>query len=649
MLKKLVATLFLPLAVVCTFAQTSNDPELLNIAGQSISKSEFERIYNKNNDSKTAEHKTPEEYLQMFINFKLKVLEAQKLNYDTVTAFREEMQTYREQLAQPYLNDPAVTENLVKEAFERLKWDIRASHIILKVTENAAPSDTLAAWNKMMSIKARLDKGEDFAKVARETSEDPYAKQYSGDIGYFSATQVVFPFELAAFSTPVGSYTGPVRTSFGYHIIKVTDRRPSLGQIKPAHILKKVTPDALPSEKDSAYQTIVAVYNRLKAGEDFAKLAAEFSDDNNSKNNGGILDWYSAGQTVPSFDSAAFKLNQPGDISQPVLSYFGWHIIKLIDRKPAGNPEDLRKKIESHISKDARQNKGREAVADRLKKEYGFKEHKDALQIFKTIIDTVSMRDWRFDEFNINLSNPLITIGDSTVYQIDLARFLDSKPSGRKTTPAPIWFERLYKTYVLQTVLDYEKNRLDAKYPDFKNLIQEYNDGILLFNISDSMIWTKASQDTVGLTAYYNQHKDRYMWNERAKALIFTCNSEEYAKQAAKFAAKNKPYDKWITKICSKDTTSSCIKVREILVEKGSEPLVDEAGWKVGLSPIKNINNHFVFVKTVEILAPAPKTLDEARGLYISDYQTYLEEKWIAELRTKYPVTINSEVLKLIK
>ncbi|MBK7029207.1 MAG: peptidylprolyl isomerase [Bacteroidales bacterium] len=327
-----------------SFAQT-NDPVMIQVADESITQGEFLRVYQKNNTKGEAlERQALEEYLELYINFRLKVKEAMSLGMDTIKSFRDELSSYRRQLAQPYLIDDKSIEALVQEAYNRKLYDIRASHILLKVDRMASAADTLAAWNKIMELRKRIMKGEDFGKLAMEASEDPSAKDRMsegrnvkgnhGDLGYFTAFDMVYPFENAAYKCKIGEVTQPVRTDYGYHLIKVTDKLPAMGKVQIAHIMmvfpKKASVDDSLKVADSANMA----YKLLQSGTEFATVVKQFTDDKSTADKGGVLPWFGVNRMLPEFIQAISKLRKNGDFTEPFQTDYGWHILKLNDRKP---------------------------------------------------------------------------------------------------------------------------------------------------------------------------------------------------------------------------------------------------------------------------------------------------------------------------
>jgi peptidyl-prolyl cis-trans isomerase SurA len=397
-----VISLFLSLVFFSTLLFAQNNEEILLTINNEVkvTKAEFERIYKKNNSNNeaSADAKSLDDYVQLFINFKLKVLEAQKLGIDTSKNFVNELKGYRAQLAKPYLTDKDADEKIVAEAYERMKKDIRASHILLKCDPAASPKDSLLAYNNAIKIRNRLIAGEDFGKVAASVSEDPSAKNNHGDLGFFTAFQMVYPFETAAYKLQKDEISMPVRSAFGYHIIKVTDSRENAGQIKVAHIMAATPKDANMENISEAKTRIFEVYEKLKKGEDFSAQAELFSDDKGSAKQGGELPWFSTGRMVPEFEIAAFSLKNKGDFSEPVQTSFGWHIIKLIDKKPLGSFNDLKNEIKNKIARDVRSDLSKKSMIQKLKNEYAYSYiAKNLDEIIKFVDITILEGTWKKD------------------------------------------------------------------------------------------------------------------------------------------------------------------------------------------------------------------------------------------------------------
>jgi peptidyl-prolyl cis-trans isomerase SurA len=628
-----------------------NDPELLNIAGKPITKSEFMSVYMKNNSkAQASDPKSVEDYMELFINFKLKVKAAEELGMDTVSAFRNELEGYRKQLAQPYLVDNEVTDLLLKEAYERMKTDVRASHILIKCEPNALPKDTLAAYNKAMEARKRLTKGEAFEKVARSVSDDPSAKDNGGDLGYFSSLQMVYPFETAVYNTEVGKITMPVRTRFGYHVIQVNDKRKNPGTITVAHIMVKSPVGANAEDSLKARKKIEEIQGKLKSGEKFAELARQFSDDKGSAKRGGELPAFGTGRMVPEFEKAAFALAADSAVSDIIKTQYGWHIIKRISRKDLAPYEEMKAEIKTKVAKDSRSQKSKDSKLAAIRKEYGFTETLAARDEVAPLVDTTYFEGkWQSEKAKA-LKKDLFSIGDKKYTQADFVKFLESRQTKRPKVDIPQLVREQYSLFVNESLLACEEAKLPSKFPEYKALLQEYRDGILLFDLTDKNVWSKAVKDTLGLKSYYEANKTKYMWDSRVEATIFKCADEKIAAELRKkLGNKKKPLsDDELKKEINKDSQLA-LEIEKGKFLKGENEWVDKNGWTPGLGQNQVKEKQVIIVRIDKVINPEPKTLQEAKGAITADYQSQLEKDWIASLRAKYPVTVNREILKSIK
>lgn len=627
------------------------DPVLLTVGGKNVTRSEFEAIYHKNNTNNkiAGDKKSIDEYLELFINFKLKVREAEAQGLDTTTAFKNELEGYRRQLAQPYLVDNEVNDQLLKEAYERMKTDVRASHILIKVDPNALPKDTLAAYNKAIATRDRVLKGEDFTAVSKEVSEDPSAKENGGDLGFFTVLQMVYPFETAAFTLKTGEVSMPVRTRFGYHILKVTDRREAQGQILAAHIMVKSPKNATPEDEAKAKAKVDELYQQLKAGKDFAELAKEHSEDKGSAKKGGELPWFGTGRMVPEFEIAAFKLKNKGDISEPVKSPYGWHIIKKLDQKPIPSYDEAKGDLKSKVQKDSRSQKSKESLLAKLRAEYKLKEFPKAKEELYKHVDTTFFAG-KWSPTGKKLDKVLFILGDRKVTQMDFARFIEAHQMMRAKTEIKVLVDQMYKQFMEEQLLAYEEQMLPKKYPEYRALLQEYRDGILLFDLMDKMVWSKAVKDTAGLKSFYEQNKTKFMWPDRAEATVYTAANETVARKLRTMLTdKKKRYtDDDLLAALNKDSQLN-LKIESGKFAKGENEFVDKTNWTPGLSADIKKDEKVVIVDVKKVMQPEPKSLNESKGLVTADYQNHLEKIWIQELRAKYPVSVNQEVLKTVK
>jgi len=625
---------------------------ILTVGKEKVSKKEFEYVFKKNN-SKNADAPTEaglREYLELYINYKLKVTEAKSLGMDTISSFKKELSGYRKQLAAPYLTDKEVNDKLLREAFDRSRVEIRASHILVSCSFDASPKDTLIAYNKIMALRRRVvDKKEDFGKVAMEASTDPSAKQNKGDLGYFSVFNMVYQFENICYNTKPGTISQPVRTKFGYHLVKVADVRPANGEVKVAHVMIRLADKSTGEDTINAKQKIDEIYKKILAGERFEDLAKQYSDDKQSAKNGGALPYFSAGKMVFEFEKEAFNLKKAGDYSKPFLTSYGWHIVRLIDRKPLPSFDEMKNELKTKVGKDSRSDLNKESFIAKLKKEYNFKEDRIALEKFYTKADT-SIGTFQFKkEEAANPNDVLFTLNGDKYLISDYAAYVQQNMVAIARENIKRFRRELYDSYVSKVIMDYEESRLDAKYPEFKALMDEYRDGILLFDLTDKKVWSAAVKDSAGLDVFYKNNINKYMWSDRLDATIYTCTNESVATDVRKLIKNKKiSQDSLLKRI--NQTNPLNLTVKSDKFEKTENSVIDQIQWKKGVTKNMPINNTIVFVKAKKVLKAEPKKLNEIRGIVTSDYQTFLEKQWLDELRKKYSVSVNEPVLKsLIK
>jgi peptidyl-prolyl cis-trans isomerase SurA len=640
----------LPLLIfpVFGFCQDNGDKILMTIHDREITVDEFERIYHKNNSSTSLEPQTVQEYLDLFINFKLKVIEAEELGLDTTESFIKEFEGYKKQLAKPYLSDEKEVDALVREAFERAQTEINASHILIRASAEAAPEDTLRAYHKAMEIRNRILAGEDFETVAKATSDDPSAKTNGGNLGWFTVFRMVYPFESGAYNTPKGKVSKPVRTRFGYHLIKVNDTRPARGQVRVAHIMIMTPKGTSEEQKEEARRRIYNLYDSIQAGVDFASLARRYSEDRGSASSGGELPWFGTGRMVAPFEEASFALAYVGDISEPVQTSFGWHIIKLLEKKKYDDFEDTEADLRANVTKSDRNAYSKKAMVRRIKRNNDFKEYRDNLYPFYTVVDTsIFYRNWDVSRA-AGLNEVLFTIGDRSVTQSDFADYLAANQDAHRRN-IEVLVDNQYDRFVEAQVLQYEEDQLPGKYPEFRHLVQEYHDGILLFDLTDQMVWSRAVEDSAGLQAYYEDHQPDYMWERRLEATLVSCRDSAVAAfardQLGKKKRKRPSFEELQSMAYEAFQDSTCLTYEVRKYEQGDDPLADRMDWNKPMSDNMEEDGRLIFLVKQGILKPEPKELDECRGLVTADYQNYLEANWIEELRAKYAVQVNRELL----
>ena len=628
------------------------DPVLLRVAGEVVTRSEFDRVFRKNNRDSVFTETAVRDYLELYINYKLKVKEAEELKMDTSETFKSELAGYRKQLAQPYLTDKEVNESLIREAYDRLNKDVRASHILLKLSQDALPKDTLAVYNRILKLRDMIVKGADFSKVARDSSEDPSAKENQGDLGYFTGMQMVYPFESAAYSTKQGSVSMPVRTRFGYHIIKVVDVRTAQGELSVAHIMVRTPKEANDSLLKAAEAKIREAERALKSGELWDSVVVKYSEDKGSAKKAGELPWFGTGRMVPEFERAAFALKNKGDVTGVVKTAYGFHLIRLLDKRGIPSFDEKKGELKQAISRDSRNEASKASMISKIKKQYRYKDIPGSREEMASIFDsTLAEGEWELTRAE-NFKKVLFTLTDSnnvvTPYtQQDFAKYVSTHQTKRSGTSPQVISTSMYDQWAGETCISYYEERLDLLFPDFRNLMKEYRDGILLFDLTDKMVWSKAVKDTAGLEAFYESNKNNYLWGERCDAAVYNCMNAKVASEFRKQLTRGKKTAAGIMEELNKEK-SDAITVREARFSKGEDELVDATGWKTGLGSDVAKNNRVYFVEVKSVIPVTPKTLEEAKGVITADYQTYLEKEWIKSLRSKYTMQVNEPVLKTI-
>lgn len=508
-----------------------------------------------------------------------------------------------------------------------------------------------------MQIRKRIIKGEDFGKVAADVSEDPSAKDRDangqkvkgnqGDLGFFTAFDMVYPFESAAYNSKMSEVTMPVRTDFGYHLIKVTDKIPALGKVQLAHIMlvfpTKGTLDDSLKVADSAN----LAYKFLKGGSDFGDMAKKFSDDVSTSGKGGVLPWFGVNRLLPEFTINVQKLKQKGDYSEPFQTNYGWHIIKLVDRKPIGSFEEEKDEISKRIPRSDRNMEIQNSFIVKTKANYGFTENAAALsELTKAVTDSIFTASWKVEQA-AGLDKNLFTIGTKTYTQADFAKQLATTQRNGQKSDIAAYVQQQYYTFVNEAIAKYADSQLESEKPDFKALISEYHDGILLFDLTDKKVWSKAVKDTVGLQQYYEANKNTYMWETRLDASIITIKDPSIIKALKKQLKKGVSDDQILAKFNHDTIQKVTIERKKFL--KGENMNLQNVEWKAGISEMMPLaDNENVIVVVHAVVPPEPKLLSEIRGAMTADYQNYLEKKWISELLAKYKVEVNREVFNTL-
>ena len=523
MKKTLVLSLF---GFLTNIALAQKEPVVMTINNKQVTKSEFLQIYTKNNPNPSFDKDSLDQYMELFEVFKLKVAEAEALGYDTIPRLKKELEGYKRQLALPYLIDSVQNQAMVQEAYNRTLTEVRCSHILVKLDPNASPKDTLAAYNRLLGLKARIEKGEDFASVAKSKlgSEDPSVVNNGGDLGYFTAFQMVYPFEEKAYTTSVGSISEPFRTRFGYHILKVTDKRPARGTIKVAHLMISTGRDATAETRQNAEKKINEIYDSLAAGSSWEKMVSAYSEDANSIKRAGELPAFGSGTSqrmVLEFEDAAFALKNVGEFSKPVKTQYGYHIIKLIEWTPVKSFDNMRRELQAKVNKDERSKVTQDSFVQKLRSQYAyqFAGDKNLEWFFANLDSTYFVGKWNAEKLKSNKT--LFVLDGKKFKQQDFAKYVEKNFRTVRKDEVAVVVKQLYQQWEKNQILAYEESLLPAKYPAYKSLVQEYHDGIILYEIMQDQVWNKAVKDTAGLRTFFNENSGKYVWNERLDATVY--------------------------------------------------------------------------------------------------------------------------------
>ncbi|MEZ0005777.1 peptidyl-prolyl cis-trans isomerase SurA [Flavobacterium sp. 28YEA47A] len=634
-----------------SFAQNNNKEVLFTIDDKPYYTDEFARVYNKNIDLvKDESQKDLNQYLDLFVGYKLKINKANKLGLQNGQAYQAELKSYRNQLSKNYLTDSKVTHELIEEAYQRSLKEIKAAHILFMVDENASPEDTLKAYKKAVEVREKALKGENFGELAVKYSEDPSAKENKGELGYFSVFRMVYPFESAAYKTPKGQVSKIVRTRFGYHLIKVEDIRDNRGELTVAHIMILKPNNQNPEEAEKAKATIQDIYKKLQQGENFESLAKQFSQDKSSASKGGMLNRFGSGQlSSEEFEDAAFALKKPNDYSAPVESNFGWHIIKLIERHPVKTSQEMQSELDNKIRKDERSRLITNSLTEKLKKKYSVKRNdKLFAAITKTVNDKFYTGEWKLPENMKPFEGNLVTIDNKAISGEEFLKYLATQQRGENTIrPISKLVDKKYQEYVDVKVNELYNNNLENEFPDFAAVMEEYRDGLLLFDLMEKEIWEKAKTDTIGLQNFYEARKNNYRWGNRLDALVLSSTKKDMAKQAQKLLKQGKSAEF----IKEKFNLNGKVEIMSNagIFDENSDALPKGLEKKDGVSGIIKEGEYYFVVKINKHLPEGPKTLEEAKGKVVNDYQQYLEEKWVGDLKQEFKVDVHQPAFEKVK
>jgi peptidyl-prolyl cis-trans isomerase SurA len=618
---------------------------LVTIEGDTTTAGDFWYLFNKNNFDKTVPNiDSLNNYRELYSKFLLKVRDAGEIGLDTTKKFLKEFNGYKNQLAESYLKDKSVTESLVKQAYERSLEDVEASHVLINIKFHALPNDTLIAYKTALKVQKLARKGQDFKLLAEKYSQDPSAKSNGGYLGFFTAFKMVYAFENGAYDTKVGEVSEIVRTRFGYHVLKVHSRRKAIGEIKVAHIMMILKDDMDEAKKKASKERVDEVYEKLNAGESFETLARKFSEDQQTKSQGGELPWFGAGKFVPEFETTAFNLANKGDYSKPVKTKYGWHIIKLLDNKKPKTFSEAESELKNKVVRSDRAEKSEESVLNRIKKDYNFKENRDGINTFFQYCDTTLLNGkWKKPE-DAKLTTVMFSFAGNNFTQKEFAEYLGERLVPKRGGEYRHLVNYSYDQWIKLVIVDYEKTQLGAKHPDYLRLLKEYRDGIILFELTDQMVWSKALKDTTGLKDFHSEHAAEWVWNTRIDGTVYKCTDLATATLVRKYLKKKKD-DVFILENINKDSKLN-VRVEAGVYQRKDIPEVGETKFKKGVSKVAQVEEAFTVLKVNKVIPTTNKTLEEVKGLVTAKYQEFLMEEWLKELAGKYKLEYNEVVYK---
>ncbi|TAE67001.1 MAG: hypothetical protein EAZ85_15470 [Bacteroidetes bacterium] len=754
--------------VACNGSKTLNNKSketpLMMVGKTQISVKEFKYMYEKstlNNDSLYKE-KNLREYIEPFKNYKLKVQEALNKGFDTTDAFKKEFLTYQEQLAQPFLIDNAGLDSLVKLTYQRSNEEINVSHVMVRVSQEATPADTLNAFKKIGEALAQTATGKVFEDIATKYSEDYSVEQNKGNLGYISSLQTEKIFEDVAYQTNKGQVSGIFRTSKGYHFLKVNDRRNASGTFKIAHIMKHIGKKSTEEDKKKSKEKIDEIYQKLQKGEVWDSLC-KYSDDATSRTQQGLLPEFTVGKILPEIEAQTMKLKNPREYSAPFQTIYGWHIIQLIYKKPIPTFREQQTYLKQQVPKETRFDYLQNILIQKRKKEYQFKENE---KIWATILTKADNRllqgSWSYNSTEPIMKENLLSMKSKYIkkekkYSVkDFFDFVYEKQVMQPTLKdEKHYFSLLYDRFKKFTILEFEKENLSQTREDYRFLVNEYKEGTMIYELMNEKVWKKALDDTTGVKNFFNRTRVNYKWGQRANATIYQVANQNVLNELKPYLTKKvfpmiqieipalkydkndisideesmnilnqiitlmkkdqnlrleivghgdaaerktiaqeriEPIIKQLTfkrieakKITSKNFGSSQpisktdkkknqrielflystekiqletilnknnpnnLKITEGLFQKTDNVYLDETDWKAGTYTI-NKNNKIFYIDIADIKEARLKDFDEARGNVITDYQNYLEEEWIKELKIKYPISVDeTQIKKMIK
>ena len=635
-------------------------PTIITVGDESITTDEFKYIYAKNHskDDDNYTQASLDKYLQLFINYRLKVLEAENEKMDSTTAFQTELDGYKKQLAKPYFADDLLTEQLAKEAYTRSKTAIKARHILIKTKETASPQDTLFSYNRIKNIKDSIENGADFGDMAFTFSEDPSAQRskgkpgHRGNLGYFSSLRMVYAFENAAFNTQKSETSNIIRTQFGYHILQVQDIVKMDYKVRVAHIMINAANGLSSEDSIAKYKTINLIYTELQNGGNWDTLCLKYSNHSKTREQGGNLPEFTLGGSLglPNFELGSYKLTTIGEISKPIKTPYGWHIIKLQEKVPFKSYDSVKLEYIEKVKKDARSQQNKSALVNKLKQENKFKETKSTALTLESLTDkSIVTKQWKIEDHSEQLQKNLFSIGKQAYTVYDFGQYIEQNQTKLPKGAKEYLIQSLYNDFVSTSLISYEEGQLSTKHFEYKMLIQEFHDGILIYDLMKKQIWDKANDDTIGLRTFFNENISNYNAPDNITGSLYLITNNSYTASIRKDIEDGLSPNTILLKHNTDSLTNVTVESRKFT--KDEDAVLKQIQWNLqnSIELVKFEGNQYI-IKKDKVDLNRSYRLTEIRGRVVADYQKQLEATFIQELKTKYPVkVIEKEYNTLIK
>ena len=623
--------------------------EVLVVVGTiSIDKEEFLQLLSKERESESPANsltrKEFEENFESFLTYKLKVIEAESIKLDQLEEFNLEFSSIKESLIAPYLIKNSIEEGEVKKVYARLQEIVRAKHILFQFPPNSKKEDSIAVLQLALKVKTELENGADFSALASNYSDDPSAKVNKGDLGYFTGLQMVQQFEEAAYTLPVGSISDPILTDFGYHIIQVSGRQANPGEVQVSHILVRFDLEN-PSQEENARRKISDIYAEIqKESTIWEEIVQTYSEDPASKSAGGLLPWFGVGTMIPEFEVAGFSLTEIGEVSPPIKTAYGYHILRLEGKRGLEPYEEVEQSIRSKILRNSKTGMIQSQVVAIQKSRYGFQENELGISTVAGAVTATDILSFGAAIQEKKLGNTELFKVNTSSYTVgDLVNFMQTK----EMTPKGIgtFFELWLDKFTEATLAKTEEVDLEKNNKAYQMLLKEYRDGILLFSLTNQEVWQKGLNDSLGQQAFFEKNNQKYQWKGRVQAYLTKVNDASKLENARKYL-QNKGFDSDSFAAFEADYRSNypdAYATESGTFEYEAHPILSKVDLNTPYQELVIEGTSYVLV-VGKVYPPGPRKFEEARGLIIRDYQEFLEQALTKRLKEKYPIQINAGV-----